>query len=94
MMKNLIIIPTLDRVDELERCLNSVKAKSTCSDVIVAVDYDQVKKFNMRSDVYWRVFREDEKRNCVNKVNTIAMENLDRYDYITFLGDDCVIDTD
>jgi len=92
-MKNLIIIPTLDRVDELERCLNSVKEKSTCSDVIVAVDYDQVENFSMRSDVYWRIFREDEKRNCVNKVNTVAMENLDRYDYITFLGDDCIIDT-
>ena len=94
MMKNLIIIPTLDRVDELERCLNSVKAKSTCSDVIVAVDYDQVKKFSMRSDVYWRVFREDEKRNCVNKINTVAMDNIDKYDFITFVGDDCIVTTE
>ena len=71
MMKNLIIIPTLDRVDELERCLNSVKAKSTCSDVVVAVDYDQVDNFSMRSDVYWRIFREDEKRNNTHTIELI-----------------------
>ena len=48
MMKNLIIIPTLDRNVELNRCIDSVKLHSVCSDIIVAVDYDQVDKFDSR----------------------------------------------
>ena len=70
MMKNLIIIPTLDRNVELNRCIDSVKLHSVCSDIIVAVDYDQVDKFG-------RVSWYNEKFEALTNNNSNPNEGFD-----------------
>jgi hypothetical protein len=91
MNTNLVIVPTRSRPDNAERFARHFFQNSTISDLVFGIDDDQV-------DLYTRIdgamYDINPNMKLVPKLNLIADKYKDKYETITFLGDDHILRTE
>ena len=95
-MKNLILIPSHKRPNRLRTCLDSVISNSTSSDAFVILNTSDHKTYSEVIEEYESKgvgFVITEANTCPEKLN-ISCDVFGRnYEYVSFIGDDCVVTT-
>lgn len=90
MNTNLVILPTRNRPESAERCINALKEYSVMSDFCIAIDDDQ-------SDLYPRldgvIYEVNPRLRMNGTLNLVANKYADKYETIYFLGDDHLVQT-
>jgi hypothetical protein len=84
---NLIIIPSRNRVENVERVINAIKETASISDIVIGLDEDNHEIYPRIAGVTYDVNPQTEKR-MNGTLNLLATKYADRYDSITFMGDD------
>ena len=97
------IVPTRDRIDDLDKFLKSFMKNNTFSDLYVIIDEDDLKSINFATEQKTNGLVNDKVNFVINNIdfdgaflhilNHYALSFVDRYKYIGFLEDDCVIMT-
>lgn len=90
MNTNLVILPTRDRPDNAERCINALKEHSVLSDFCIAIDDDQADLYPRLDDVIYEV---NPRLRMNGTLNLVANKYVDKYETIFFLGDDHLVQT-
>lgn len=90
MNTNLVILPTRDRPDNAERCINALKEHSVLSDFCIAIDDDQADLYPRLDDVIYEV---NPRLRMNGTLNLVANKYVDKYETIFFLGDDHLVKT-
>ena len=90
MNSNLVILPTRDRPDNAERCINALKEHSVLSDFCIAIDDDQADLYPRLDDVIYEV---NPRLRMNGTLNLVANKYADKYETIFFLGDDHLVQT-
>ena len=90
MNSNLVILPTRDRPDNAERCINALKEHSVLSDFCIAIDDDQADLYPRLDDVIYEV---NPRLRMNGTLNLVANKYVDKYETIFFLGDDHLVQT-
>jgi len=91
MNTNLVIVPTRSRPDNAERFSKYFFENSSISDLIFGIDDDQVEMYPKINGAMYDV---NPNMKLVPKLNAIADKFKDKYETITFLGDDHVLRTE
>lgn len=82
---NLVIVPSRNRPQNIERAVSFLKAYSVQSDICVALDDDDHKQYPRLDGVIYEV----NPRVRMNKtLNLVANKYADQYETIFFMGDD------
>lgn len=91
------ITPSRERPEKLERLIESWrKTTSGLSDLLVCYDYDDhsydsmIEKYD---DVIW-CLNEGETKSFLRILNEVAVNCCDQYQYLGFMEDDCIFETD
>lgn len=90
MISNLVIIPSRGRPDNLARCIDYLKQNSFVSDFVVGLDSDDEQNYPRIDGVMYEV---GERKLMIATLNDIAMKYVDKYLFLTFLGDDNIVTT-
>ncbi len=87
---NLVIIPSRSRPDRAAEAIEHLKNFSMISDLCLAIDDDQAELYPRIDDVIYEV---NPRLYLTGTLNLVAMKYADKYETITFLGDDCAVRT-
>jgi hypothetical protein len=83
--RNLIIIPSRDRVNNTERAIAAIKETSVLSDIVIGLDDDN-------ESIYPRIdgakYEVNERLRMNGTLNLLAVKYANEYQTITFMGDD------
>jgi len=83
--RNLIIIPSRDRVSNVERAISAIKETAVMSDIVIGLDDDN-------ESIYPRidgaVYEVNERLRMNGTLNLLAIKYVSNYQTITFMGDD------
>jgi hypothetical protein len=85
MNKNLIIIPSRDRVQNVNRAVDAIKNTATMSDIIIALDNDNDHIYPKIDGVVYKV---GPRLRMNGTLNALSSRYVDKYETITFMGDD------
>jgi hypothetical protein len=88
---NLVIIPTRSRPANAERAVRSIQKHSRISDIVLGLDTDDEHNYPRLDGVMYEV---GDRSMMIGTLNKIANKYAGDYDFITFLGDDNIINTD
>jgi hypothetical protein len=91
MNTNLVIVPTRSRPDNAERFAKHFFETSKISDLVFGIDDDQIDLYPKIDDVIYDI---NPNMKLVPKLNLLANKYKDKYETITFLGDDHLLITD
>lgn len=95
-MKNLILVPSYKRPDRLKICLNSILANSVVSETLVLLHTSDMNSYSNLIEEYEPKgvqFAISEVMTCPEKLNLGCDVFGVNYDYVSFVGDDCVVST-
>ena len=95
-MKNLLIIPSHKRPNKLQTCLDSVLKNSSCSDIFVILNHEDAESYSNIIKKYAIAnvrFMFTNKNTCPDKLNHVCDLYGENYDFVSFIGDDCVVTT-
>lgn len=84
---NLIIIPSRNRVTNIERAIKGIKETSFISDLMIGLDEDNHSIYPRFDGVIYEVNPQTEKR-MNGTLNLLATKYADKYETISFMGDD------
>lgn len=92
-IRSVIVIPTRTRPQRLTKTLESVIQKSGSSDIVVAIDEDEKELYPRVENIIYDVGPAPEPNHIgVNaKLNRLANQFKDDYDYLLFVADDVII---
>ena len=90
MNTNLVILPTRNRPESAERCINALKEHSVKSDFLIAIDDDQADLYPRLEGVTYEV---NPRLRMNGTLNLVANKYADKYETIYFLGDDHLVRT-
>jgi hypothetical protein len=90
-VENLVIIPTRSRPANARRAVESLQKNSAISDIVLGLDEDDEINYPRLDGVMYEVY---ERKMMVATLNKIAVKYADRYNFITFLGDDNIVHTE
>ena len=92
MKTNLVIVPTRSRPEKARECAAMLKAFSTTSDIMLGIDDDD--SFNYLADEMENIIYEINPRLRMNgTLNLLSTKYADKYQTITFMGDDHLVRT-
>jgi hypothetical protein len=84
---NLIIIPSRNRVDNVERVVRGIKETSSISDIMIGLDHDNHEVYPRIKEVIYEV--NPQTANRMNgALNLLSTRYANLYETITFMGDD------
>lgn len=89
---NLVIIGSRSRPHNVERAFDALKKVSKISDFVLIINEDQKDLYPAIDDVTTEVVPSHHGVN--GKFNTIVPKYLDKYETITGIDDDCLVQTD
>ena len=84
---NLIIIPSRNRVANVERVIEAIKQTSSISDIMIGLDEDNHELYPRFDGVIYEVNPQTEKR-MNGTLNLLSTRYANMYESITFMGDD------
>jgi hypothetical protein len=84
---NLIIIPSRNRVNNVNRAIEEIKNTATMSHIMIGLDDDNESIYPRIDGVIYEV---NERLRMNGTLNLLAMKYADQYKTITFMGDDHV----
>lgn len=91
MNTNLVIIPTRGRPDNAERAMKQLQEFSTISDLMLAIDDDDEANYPRLEGIAYEV---NPRLRMNGTLNLVANKYADKYETITFLGDDHMVRTE
>lgn len=91
MNTNLVIIPTRSRPDNAERAMKQLQEFSTISDLMLAIDDDDEANYPRLEGIAYEV---NPRLRMNGTLNLVANKYADKYETITFLGDDHMVRTE
>ena len=91
MNTNLVIIPTRGRPDNAERAMKQLQEFSTISDLMLAIDDDDEANYPRLDGITYEV---NPRLRMNGTLNLVANKYADKYETITFLGDDHMVRTE
>lgn len=91
MVENLVIIPTRSRPDNARRAVEYLQKNSVISDIVLGLDEDDEMNYPRLDGVMYEVY---ERKMMIATLNKIAVKYADKYNFITFLGDDNIVHTE
>lgn len=91
MISNLVIVPSRGRPENLARCIEHLKKYSMVSEFVVGLDEDDEQNYPRIDGVMYEV---GPRKLLVGTLNDIAMKYVDKYLFLTFLGDDNIVTTE
>ena len=91
MISNLVIIPSRGRPENLARCIEHLKKYSMVSDFVVGLDFDDEHNYPQIEGVMYEV---GNRNFMIATLNAVAMKYVDKYLFLTFLGDDNIVTTE
>ena len=83
--KNLIIIPSRDRVENTARAIQAIKETAVMSDIMIGLDEDNESIYPRIDGVIYEV---NPRLRMNGTLNLLAMKYVDQYETIFFMGDD------
>jgi hypothetical protein len=83
--KNLIIIPSRDRVANTDRAIQAIKETAVMSDIMIGLDDDNESIYPRVEGVIYEV---NPRLRMNGTLNLLAMKYADQYETIFFMGDD------
>jgi hypothetical protein len=91
MNTNLVIVPSRSRAKNVDRFAKAFFETSKNSDLLIGIDSDQMNFYPRIEGVMYDI---NQNLKLVPKLNLLAMKYADKYETITFLGDDHVLKTE
>lgn len=89
---NLVLIPSRSRPNNVARLVETLKKNSRISDILVVLDGDDPIEYPPIEGVMYETFTP--RLYTVAKINAAANLYVDKYETITFMGDDQVVHTE
>lgn len=83
--RNLIIIPSRDRVDNVNRVIAAIKETAVMSDLMIGLDNDNDSIYPRVDGVLYEV---NDRLRMNGTLNLLALKYANKYQTITFMGDD------
>ena len=94
MTRSVVIVPSRGRKDRFDLCMDNLIAKTSVSDIIVAIDEDEHHGYKRYSEAEYIIGPKPIKLGVNEKLNRVANFVKDKYDYILWIADDTVVQTD
>jgi len=93
-IKSVVVLPSRSRPENLSRTLESVLEKTASSDILVAIDEDQQDLYTSRLEgVIYDIGPAPQHIGVNAKLNRLANQLKDEYDYLLWAADDTLIKT-
>lgn len=91
MNTNLVVVPSRGRPQNVQRSFDAITSKSKISDLVFGLDNDDDHNYPRIPGAQYDVMP----RFRMNKtLNLIALKNKNKYETITFMGDDHLVETE
>lgn len=94
MSRSVVIVPSRGRKDRFNLCMDHLIARTKSSDIIVALDEDEHEGYTRYENVEYVIGPKPVKLGVNEKLNRVANSVKDKYDYILWIADDTVVQTD